>query len=273
LKIGVLLSEVEIGDAIAATVSIENGNDITAKIRLVTAKFVMFKYDPKWHWASADDLPCSDDTPVDNELQDLIPTLLKAILAMLWADRMDWFFGVDMGIYYDHEQPAIVPDGFLSIGVERIFDPDQLRSSYAIWEEDRVPIFVLEVISGNYRGEYTDKKDKYAELGILYYVIYHPRRRRKPQLEVYRLVNGVYEYLLENPVWMPEIGLGIGLEKGTNQGITREWLYWYNEQGKRYPTPEERIQQAEQRAMEAEQRAQMLAERLRSLGLDPDSIS
>jgi hypothetical protein len=39
-----------------------------------------------------------------------------------------------------------------------------------------------------------------------------------------------------------------------------------NEQGKRYPTPEERIQQAEQRA-------QMLAERLRSLGLDPDSIS
>jgi hypothetical protein len=46
-----------------------------------------------------------------------------------------------------------------------------------------------------------------------------------------------------------------------------------NEQRKRYPTPEERIQQAEQRAMKAEQRAQMLAERLRSLGLDPDSIS
>jgi len=26
---------------------------------------------------------------------------------------------VDMGIYYDPDEPAIVPDGFLSLGVER----------------------------------------------------------------------------------------------------------------------------------------------------------
>lgn len=37
---------------------------------------------------------------------------------------MDWFFGVDMGIYYDPNQPAIVPDGFLSVGVPRIIDTD-----------------------------------------------------------------------------------------------------------------------------------------------------
>lgn len=51
---------------------------------------------------------------MDNQLQHLIPGLLEAILAWLWASRMDWFFGVDMGIYYDPDQPAIVPDGFLS---------------------------------------------------------------------------------------------------------------------------------------------------------------
>ncbi|MEH2394025.1 MAG: hypothetical protein V7K21_20960 [Nostoc sp.] len=59
----------------------------------------MLNYNPLHCLPSAKDLPDSDYTPVDNELQDLIPSLLKAILAWLWTSRMDWFFGVDMGIY------------------------------------------------------------------------------------------------------------------------------------------------------------------------------
>lgn len=82
----------------------------------------MLNYNPLHCLPSAEDLPDSDYIPVDNELQDLIPGLLKAILAWLWTSRMDWFFGVDMGIYYDPELPPIVPDGFLSLGVERVFD-------------------------------------------------------------------------------------------------------------------------------------------------------
>ncbi|WP_041226099.1 Uma2 family endonuclease [Crinalium epipsammum] len=239
----------------------------------------MFQYDSRLRLPSAEDLPDSDDTPVDNELQDLIPSLLKATLAMLWADRMDWFFGVDMGIYYDPEQPPIVPDGFLSLGVERIIDED-LRPSYVLWEEQQIPIFALEVISGAYRGEFTTKKNKYAEIGILYYAVYNPKRRRKPRLEVYRLVDGVYEFLSENPVWLPEIGLGIGREEATHQGLRREWLYWYDQQGQRYLTPEELAKQeqqlrkqAEAKVREVEERANKLAERLRSLGIDPDSLS
>nr|WP_283765635.1 Uma2 family endonuclease [Roseofilum capinflatum] len=81
---------------------------------------MQLEYHPRDYYPSAQDLPDSDETPVDNELQDLIPTLLKAMLASIWAERMDWFFGVDMGIYTDPNQPAIVPDGFLSIGVPRI---------------------------------------------------------------------------------------------------------------------------------------------------------
>ncbi len=124
---------------------------------------IMLQYDPLDCLPSAEDLPDSDDTPVDNELQDLIPGLLKAILAFVWADRMDWFFGVDMGIYYDPNQPAIVPDGFLSLGVERIFD-ENLRLSYVLWEEQRAPIMVLEVVSQKRRGEYSTKKEFYAQL-------------------------------------------------------------------------------------------------------------
>ncbi|BAZ21150.1 hypothetical protein NIES4073_20280 [Kalymmatonema gypsitolerans NIES-4073] len=224
----------------------------------------MLEYNPLACLPSSEELPDSDDTPVDNELQDLIPSLLKAVLAMAWADRMDWFFGVDMGVYYDPNQPPIVPDGFLSLGVERFFD-ENLRLSYVLWEEEQVPILTLEVVSQKYRGEYTTKKDQYAKLGVLYYVIYHPTRRRKPRLEVYKLVDGVYQLQQGNPVWLPEIGLGIGMERGTYQGITREWLYWYNEQGERILTPEEQVQQAQHRA-------QLLAERLRAMGVDPDSF-
>jgi hypothetical protein len=92
-------------------------------------------------------------------------------------------------------------------------------------------------------------------------------------LEVHRLVDGAYVLQPENPVWLPEIGLGIGAERGTYGGLTREWLYWYDEQGQRLLTPEERTQQAEQRTQQAERRAQRLAEQLRSLGVDPDSLS
>jgi Uma2 family endonuclease len=229
----------------------------------------MLEYNPQLYWPSAEDLPDSDDTPVDNQLQHLIPGLLEAILALLWANRTDWFFGADMGVYYHPDEPAIVPDGFLCLGVPRFID-EELRLSYLLWEEKQIPILVLEVVSETYRGEYSRKKDKYAELGVLYYAVYSPRRRRKPPLEVYRLVDGVYLPMLGNPVWLPAIGLGIGREIGTYQGVTREWLYWYDESGQRFLTPEERILQEQQRREEAERRAQRLAEQLRSLGIDPN---
>ncbi|MEH2147440.1 Uma2 family endonuclease [Nostoc sp.] len=246
----------------------------------------MLNYDPLACLPSSEELPDSDDTPVDNELQDLIPGLLKALLAIAWPERMDWFFGVDMGIYYDPDLPPIVPDGFLSLGVERFYD-ENLRPSYVLWEENKLPILVLEVVSKTYRGEYSTKKAEYARLGILYYVVYNPFRSRKPRLEVYKIVNNVYELHDGNPVWLPEIGLGIGIERGTYLGIPREWMYWYNQQGQRLLTSEEKeklaqqevqqakqeVQQAEQKAQQAQQETQLLRERLRSLGIDPDSLT
>ncbi|MCY7392799.1 MAG: Uma2 family endonuclease [Leptolyngbyaceae cyanobacterium CAN_BIN12] len=238
----------------------------------------MFFYDPTLCLPSSEELPDSDDTPVDNELQDLIPGLLKAILAWLWRDRWDWFFGVDMGVYYDPDKPAIVPDGFLSLGVSRVTD-EELRLSYVLWEERRIPSFVLEVVSKKYRREYSTKKQLYAEMGVLYYAVYSSRRRRKPPLEVYQLINGEYHLLAGNPVWMPELGLGLGRDRGTYQGVLREWLYWYDETGQRYPTFEERADQAEERADQAEERADQAAEqlaelliRLRDRGIDPDAL-
>jgi Uma2 family endonuclease len=243
----------------------------------------MYQYQLPRYLPTAAELPCSDDAPVDNELQELIPSLLKSILQILWADRMDWFFGIDMGIYTDPAQPAIAPDGFLSLNVERFFD-EELRLSYLLWEEKVPPILVIEVVSQTIRGEYTKKLDLYKEMGVLYYVIYNPQRKRKPKLEIHKLVDGNYELQDANPLWMPEIGLGIGNARASYGGVTRDWLYWYDENGLRYPTPQEQIEQMSQRADDADRqtelerqraddadrRAQKLAAKLRALGIDPD---
>ncbi|MEB3210952.1 MAG: Uma2 family endonuclease [Leptolyngbyaceae bacterium] len=236
---------------------------------------MVLHYDPKQCLPSSAELPDSDDTPVDNELQNLIPNLLEAILAMVWTKRLDWFFGVDMGIYYDPYKPAVVPDGFLSLGVER-FIGEQGRLSYVFWEEDNVaPILALEVVSKTYGGEYERKKAIYADLGIRYYAVYLPnppsRRNRQP-LEVYILVDGNYQLLEGNPVWLPEIGLALGRDRGTYLGREREWLYWYDEAGNRLLTPEERVQQEQSRAEQEQSRADRLAEKLRELGIDPNSV-
>ncbi|MEG3435898.1 Uma2 family endonuclease [Pannus brasiliensis CCIBt3594] len=194
------------------------------------------------------ELPDSDDTPVDNEIRNLIPNLLKAILGFIWGDRTDWFFGVDMGIYDRQGQRTrtpIIPDGFLSLGVERLTG-ERGRLSYVLAEENNIaPILVLELVSQTYGGEYDRKMQEYARLGVLYYVIYnshHWQRDRHQPLEVYRLVNGVYELRSGSPVFMPEINLGIGVERGVYERWERDWLYWYDRARNRYETPEERVQ-------------------------------
>ncbi|MCY7283221.1 MAG: Uma2 family endonuclease [Cyanobacteria bacterium CAN_BIN43] len=236
----------------------------------------MYQYELPRYLPTADELPCSDDTPVDNELQEIIPSLLKSILQILWADRMDWFFGIDMGIYTDPERPPIVPDGFLSLNVERFYD-EELRLSYLLWEEEIPPILALEVVSTTPGGEYTSKVDAYARMGVLYYVIYNPKRRRKTKLEIYKLINGKYELQAANPLWMPEIGLGIGSERANYGALEREWLYWYDENNHRYPTPAEQIELERERASleshradRENQRAERLAAQLRALGIEPE---
>jgi Uma2 family endonuclease len=248
----------------------------------------MFQSELPRYLPTADELPCSDDTPVDNELQELIPGLLKSILQILWADRMDWFFGIDMGVYYHPEQPPIVPDGFLSLGVERFYD-EELRPSYVLWEEQVVPSLVLEVVSVTPGREYTSKLDEYARMGVLYYVIYslekvlhlgkpqdrtfrNSKRRRKPKLEIHKLVRGQYELQDRHPFWMPEVGLGIGYERGDYCGITRDWLYWYTENNERYPTPSEQIKQGQMQIDRERDRSNRLAAKLRALGIDPDEV-
>lgn len=235
----------------------------------------MLNYNPLQYLPSAEELPDSDDTPVDNELQILVPTLLRAILAWLWSERSDWFMGVNMGVYYDPKQPAIVPDGFLSLGVVRL-KGEKGRLSYVLWSENNiVPQLAIEFVSRTYGQEYSDKLALYAQMGVLYYVIYNPnyyQRDKHEPFEVYRLQGSDYVRLCGEPVWLPEIGLGIGREVGIFEGWRREWLYWYDQQGNRFPSPDERMQQAQQELEQEQRFREDLLRKLRLRGIDPDAL-
>jgi hypothetical protein len=71
---------------------------------------------------------------------------------------------------------------------------------------------------------------------------------------------------------MPEIGLGIGYDQGTHEGWSSEWLYWYDQQGNRFPAPENVIQQERLRAERAEQQLADLIAKLQERGIDPDTL-
>lgn len=231
----------------------------------------MLQSDLRHNLPTSDELPCSDDTPVDNEDQNFIPNFLLFLLEFIWQNRTDWFFGVDMGIYHTtgvNPRVPVVPDGFLSLGVERR-KQSKPRKSYVVWEENEiVPILALEIVSWTPGEEYDTKAAIYEKLGLLYYIIYNPefwQRDRHQPFEVYKLMNGSYQLQIGEPFWMSEIGLGIGRSQYTSGEIQRQVLSWYDQQGNRYPTPEELEQQAHQRA-------ELLAARLRELGEDPDRL-
>jgi len=269
----------------------------------------MVQYNPLQYLPTDEDLPETDNIPVDNELQILIPSLLRAVLVLLWADRTDWFFGVNLGLYYDpRSQTGIGPDAFLSLGVDRFKPNGRLRLSYLVWQEKYVmPQWVLEVISKSPGSEYDLKLAKYAELGVLYYTIYNPDYRSRDNhspFEVYRLVDGVYVPQPGEIVWMPELGIGIGHEQDAFEGYNRDWLFWYDQEGNRYPTPEDVIklqrqqaalerqqawrereqtlreaeqallgrEQAEQQLEQERQLRENLLRKLREQGIDPDAL-
>jgi hypothetical protein len=171
----------------------------------------------------------------------------------------------------------VVPDAFLSLGVERK-KGGKSRRSYVMWEEQGImPILTLEMVSHKPGGEYDEKLAIYAQLGVLYYVIYNPEfwqrdpcgiceAARHLPFEMYKLVDGAYQLQIGEPFWMPEVGLGIGRCQMVFGNLPREQLAWFEEKGDRHMNEAEIERQ--QREVERQQKDR-LAERLRELGEDP----
>jgi len=246
------------------------------------------------------DLPSEtpEDSGLPDEFHDLQPQLLSATLRLRHYSKSRFFTGTDLNLYYDvhHPQWYKRPDWFLALGVQRLYEGTDLRSSYVIWQEGVDPFVAVELLSPGTEkedlgdnadlsetdavitvpapslqptsGEGETIKDKpprkwevYEQiLRVPYYIVFS---RYTDQLRFFKLVGGRYqEQSLDTQqprIWIPELELGIGIWTGAFEGIERQWLRWYDDRGIWIPTDAER--------------ADRLAARLRELGEDPDALS
>ena len=185
----------------------------------------------------------------------------------------------DVGIFSSPDEPPIVPDFFLSLGVTKPTDRRPKRNrSYFIWEVGKVPDVVIEIVSNQEGEEEGYKKRRYADLGIRYYAVFDPLHEVNAEtLRLYQLQDDHYVEMSDH--WMPEVELGLMVWHGEHQGVYGEWLRWCDQNGVPIPTGQERVEQEQlraeqerQRAEQERQRAERLAAKLRSLGIEADDV-
>jgi hypothetical protein len=148
-----------------------------------------------------------------------------------------------------------------------------------MWQEGVRPIVVMEFLSPSTRdedlgrtqrrGKQPTKWEVYEQvLGIPYYIVFD---RYTDELQGFQLEGDRYKKLeLNEPkVWIPSLGMGLGLWRGEYRGCDRQWLRWYDAAGNWIPTEAEQERQEKELARA---RAERLAERLREAGIDPEQI-
>ena len=141
---------------------------------------------------TADLYPDTDGKPMaasDLHLEILI-WLIQALRAY-YAAMPDTYVSGDILTYYTEGNPrdVVAPDVLVSFGIGQ-----KRRHTYKVWEEGKVPDFVMEFSSKTtYRNDLTDKKALYAALGIPNYLLYDAEALYlSPPLMGFRLVDGVY---------------------------------------------------------------------------------
>ncbi len=257
-------------------------------------------------------LPTMYDLPSENpeepglpdEYHDLQPQLLSRTLRSPSYPPQRIFTGTDINLYYDvrHTQWYKRPDWFLVVGVPRLYEERDLRSSYVVWQEGVNPFVVVELLSpgtakedlGDYaeveeegeRGRAREgenaggretplrKWDVYEKiLRVPYYLVFS---RYTNRVRFFKLVGGHYQEQAldpENPrIWIPELEVGLGLWQGEYEGIERQWLRWYDDQGNWIPTDTEQERQEKeqerQRAEQAESQLQQVVSQLEQIVLN-----
>ncbi len=235
----------------------------------------------------ANSLVTEDDTPVDNFASEKQQRLLVGSLYSSWQEQT-FLAAANVGVFHTDGKPAIVPDVFFSFDVQVPENWwDKQNRSYLVWRFGKPPEVVIEIVSNKIGDELGNKLKIYKQMRVSYYIVYDPSQQLGQQvLRIYEIRGMRYSETSET--WLEQVGLGLTLWEGEFEGRQDVWLRWCYQDGNVLPTGDERgaeqaQQQAEQerlekeqaqhRAEQAEQRAQLLAEQLRSLGVDPDTLS
>ncbi|BAU41121.1 Uma2 family endonuclease [Leptolyngbya sp. O-77] len=224
-------------------------------------------------------------------------------LRLFFQSRPQVYVSGNLFIYYEEGKPqkSISPDVFVIFGVNK-----RERRSYKTWQEGgKLPSFVLEITSLSTQKQDEEIKPKlYASLEIPEYFQYDPTGDYLPsQLKGQRLVNGQYEpiapeTLADGSLSLHSQMLGLDLRLLPPQAplaiahllpIARELRLFDPQSGAQLLTYEEAEQarlnaeqkiadlqtqsaeaQAQQKA--AEQQLAELRDKLRSHGIDPDTL-
>ncbi len=261
-----------------------------------------------------------EEPGLPDEYHDLQPQLLSRTFRCIYYSPRKIFTGSDLNLYYDvsHTQWYKRPDWFLVVGVERLYEGTDLRSSYVVWQEGVNPFVVVELLSPGTEnedlGKYADvetvsnieivddvptpqtngqttiqtppkKWEVYEQiLRVPYYIVFS---RYTNQVRFFKLTGGHYQEQTldpENPrLWITELEVGVGLWLGEFEGITRQWLRWYDAEGNWIPTDTELAQQqveqerldkelAQQQAQQAQAQLQQVALNLLQSGMSVEQV-
>lgn len=245
-------------------------------------------------------LPTMYDLPSENPEEPGLPDefhLYQSELLRKTFHPPNWeadmvFSACDLNLYYDlhHLQWYKRPDWFGAVGVSRLYEGEDLRLSYVIWQEQISPFVVVELLSPGTEsedlgqtisqpGNPPTKWQVYEQiLRVPYYCIFSQYTN---ELQAFHLVRERYEpaQLQGGSLFISELGLRLGLWQGSYENIERLWLRWFTESGELILTNGEQAFSAEQRALAAQQQAlaaqekiEVLAAKLRELGINPDEV-
>jgi Uma2 family endonuclease len=203
-------------------------------------------------------LVTEDDTPVDSIYSEKQQRLLTETLYSSWqgpGEGRPFLATANVGLFYAVGRPPLVPDMLLSLDVHvRAPLREKRNRSYFVWEYGKPPDAVVEVVSG-LEGEEAGKKLRlYAQIGILYYVIWD----RFGELGAERLRKFVLRDRAYVPLegdWFPVLELGMTLWRGAYEEDDDEWLRWCDRQGELIPTGRELAEAAQLRAETQQERA------------------
>ena len=178
----------------------------------------------------------------------------------------------NVGVYYTDLKPAIVPDVFLSLNVQVPQNWwEKQNRCYMVWRFGKPPEVAIEIVSNKVGDELEEKLRIYEHMRASYYVVYDPTHQLSQEtLRIYEL-RGM-RYFQTSETWLEQVGLGLTLWEGEFEARQDSWLRWCYQNGTVLPTGDERAQTAEQRASSAEERAAQLAEKLREMGINPNTM-
>lgn len=214
------------------------------------------------------DYPDSDGNPMsDNTEQYRWIVMIKENLEIIFANAPNVFIAGDLLWYPVRYIPKrMAPDVMVVFG-----RPKGRRGSYKQWEEENIaPQVAFEILSPSNKDQrglesLEDKFNFYEAYGIEEYYVYDPDDL---VLSGWQRIRDKFVPIEIKSEWVSPL-LQVRFEWQDGQE-----LVLYRPSGQRFLSSlelEQRANLAEQRADSAERRANRLAERLRALGIDPDS--